>query len=239
MCMRSNVRNRCGYVLGSSSRSRSTSGVIQPAHSLSRGKLSLSRTNTSTPRATSSRAAADPAGPPPTINTSQVRTVYRSTSVDVVTSPGHIVALSRRKQHLEQLQRASSERSDGAGEIQPPHADELLVKHLRNLVARAVVQVHPMTQRAGIVQPDILDIQDREIPGLENLRQFTEGGRTGARENALFDPGMHRSREIATDGVDQATAYISQTLRDHSTQRRVVLDTDVLEHAHGDECIVF
>ena len=28
------------------------SGVIQPAHSLSRGKLSLSRTNTSTPRAT-------------------------------------------------------------------------------------------------------------------------------------------------------------------------------------------
>src|SRR3569833_559918 len=163
--MRSNVRNRCGYVFGSSSRSRRTSGVIQPAHSLSRGKLSLSRSTTSTPRATSSRAAADPAGPPPTISTSQVRTVYRSTSVDIVASPGHVVALSRRKQHLEQLQRAGSERGDGAGEIQPPHTDELLVKHLRNLVARPVVQIHPMTQRTCVVQPDVLDVQNRQIPG--------------------------------------------------------------------------
>src|SRR5262249_1432524 len=48
-----------------------TGGVIQPAHTLSRGKFARSTIRTSSPECCSAHAQEDPAGPPPTISTSQ------------------------------------------------------------------------------------------------------------------------------------------------------------------------
>jgi len=56
---------------GVRSRRGKTSGVSQPAQTLSRGNRARSATMTSHPARRSRRAAVEPAGPPPTINASQ------------------------------------------------------------------------------------------------------------------------------------------------------------------------
>src|SRR5262245_31821404 len=98
-----------------------TCGVIQPAHTLSRGKTARSMTTTSRPARRSARAEEDPAGPPPTIRTSQVSMsslVSRPWSLvfgpwvfrNLRARPGDLVAPAAGEQHLEQLQRAGRER---------------------------------------------------------------------------------------------------------------------------------
>src|SRR5215472_2422461 len=98
--------------------SRTTSGVIQPAQSFSRGKLSRSSTSTSTPARLSFHAAVDPAGPAPTISTSQERTWvearYRSGRVLVRACPRDVVVARWREQHLEQLQATGAEARHGS-----------------------------------------------------------------------------------------------------------------------------
>jgi hypothetical protein len=59
-----------------------------------------------------------------------------------------------------------------------------------------------------------------------------------ARENALFDPGMHLSGEVAADGVDQAAAYVAEALRHHPAQCRIVLDAHMLEHSDRNKGVV-
>src|SRR5689334_634476 len=103
------------------SRSRTTSGVIQPAQSFRRGNTSLSSTRTSAPPRIRRHAADEPAGPPPTTATSQV-----ITAIQVRPCPGDIVVVARREQHLKQLHRAGGKRGEGAGEIEAPHAYESL-----------------------------------------------------------------------------------------------------------------
>src|SRR5438876_735075 len=66
------------YSAASIPSSSTTRGVIQPAHTLSRGKTAASITTTSRPACLSFHAQADPAGPPPTIRTSQVSIVNKT-----------------------------------------------------------------------------------------------------------------------------------------------------------------
>src|SRR5438046_9869278 len=71
---------------------------------------------------------------------------------------------------------------------------------------------------------------DREVPGLEDAHHLGERGRIGSREDALLDPGLHRCRTVAADGVDEsATTAVEAAVRD-LPERRVVLGSDVLEH---------
>src|SRR5215469_3309277 len=111
--------------------SLTTSGVIQPAQSLSRGKLSRSSTSTSTPARLSFHAAVDPAGPAPTINTSQLRTGAQtrdaSGRVQVRARRRDVVVARWREQHPEQLQAAGAEGRHGARQVEPPHAHETLI----------------------------------------------------------------------------------------------------------------
>src|SRR5687767_14627146 len=116
------------------SRSRTTSGVIQPAQSFRRGNVSLSSTRTLAPPRRRRRAAVEPAGPPPTIKTSTLCTSgFRRSAIEVLARPGHVVVLFRSEHDLEELQRAGGEAGDRSGEIEAPHALELLVEHLAHL----------------------------------------------------------------------------------------------------------
>src|SRR4051812_14445120 len=113
-----------------------TCGVIQPAQTLSRGNWLLSRISTSRPARRSCCAHDEPAGPPPTINTSQDSRVLiaRSSLVDVGPRPRNLVVAARGEHHLEQLQLADRKRRLRAEQIQPPHTHEALVEHLRDAI---------------------------------------------------------------------------------------------------------
>src|SRR5271169_5746063 len=104
-----------------------TAGVIQPAQILSRGKFCLSSTRTSRPALTSCQAQVEPAGPPPTIRTSQESA--RSLLIKVGARPRHVVVVLAREHYLEQLQLAALERRLRAGKIHAPDAHEALAIH--------------------------------------------------------------------------------------------------------------
>src|SRR6185369_17571722 len=144
-----------------------TSGVIQPAHNFRRGNRSRSRMSTSMPARRSFHAAAAPAGPPPTISTSHER-MAASARVQVRAGQGNVVALARGEHHLEKLQRAGREGRHGTCQVQAPHAHELLIEHLPHALAGILVKDEPVTQRARVVQTQILDIEDGKVAGLED-----------------------------------------------------------------------
>src|SRR6185312_314937 len=175
-CRRSNVRKRCGYEGMSRSRSRTTSGVIHPAHSFRRGNSSLSSTSTSAPPSLRRRAAEEPAGPPPTMRTSHVCTFASALAcrarVEVRARHRHVVVALRREQHLEQLQCPGREARDRAGQIQPPHTLELLVEHGAHLRGIRIEELEPVSERLGVVQAQVLHVENREIPRLEDLHEL-------------------------------------------------------------------
>src|SRR5271154_5196890 len=174
-CSRLKLRNRCGYSSTLNPRSRSTCGVTQPAKSFSRGKTSRSSTSTSAPPSFSRLAAADPAGPPPTTMTSAVRMLEpASVLIHELAGQRDIVILLCREQHLKQLQGAAFEGRGRAGQIQPPHAHEVLVKHRAHSLLGGGITLQPMAQRQRVVQADVLDIEHREIVRLENWHHLTE-----------------------------------------------------------------
>src|SRR5579883_1940012 len=182
-CGRSKVRNRWGYSAGFISRSRTTSGVIQPAQSFRRGKRSLSSTRTSAPACLSFQAAVDPAGPPPTTTTSQSFTSSppsRRSRVQVRASQGNVVVLPRGEDDLEQLQRARRERRDGAGEVQPPHADELLIEHLAHPLRARLEALEPVGERPSVMQAQVLHVEHGEVPGLEEVHHLPQRRRLRA-----------------------------------------------------------
>src|SRR5262245_20195893 len=137
----------------SSASSSMTAGVIHPAHTLSRGKRALSRTTTSSPARRSCHAHDEPAGPPPTIKTSQasmtvqVEMGHGSTdwwaqptlrAIQMRPCPRDLVVRLAGKHDLEKLQAAGQERGNRAGQIQPPGADEPFVEHRGDAVGRAI-----------------------------------------------------------------------------------------------------
>src|SRR5579884_3458084 len=80
--------------------------------------------------------------------------------VEVRASHGNVVVLPRGEDDLEQLQGAGSEGGDGTGEVQPPHADELLVEHFPHALHVRLEELEPVGERAGVVQAQILHVEN-------------------------------------------------------------------------------
>src|SRR6185436_8783683 len=142
------------YSSRSSSSDATAAGVIQPAHTLSRGNSCLSMTSTSRPARHSCLAQVDPAGPPPTIRTSQVAADIALTILPVVEAgpgPRHAIAAPASKQHLKELHFARAERRLRPAEVQAPGAHETLVVHLLHPVARGVEAPQPVFDRQRVV----------------------------------------------------------------------------------------
>jgi hypothetical protein len=177
----------------------------------------LSSTATVAPAAASARASVEPAGPPPTFTASR-----RSSAL-----PGRgaarrrqVVVAIAREQYLEKLHAAGGERSDRTGEVQLPGAREFGAARRAHLVDRAEVTHHPVAQRLGVMQPQVLDVEHAETAGLENRHHFAERGRLRAREDAPLDPAVHGFRAIAPDRMDQAEAVRREAAVDHPPSAR-------------------
>src|SRR5687768_17511920 len=179
------------YSSRSSSRDSTTAGVIQPAHTLSRGNACLSMTSTSRPARRSCRAQVEPAGPPPT-----TRTSHRSAGMGllllpvVLVGPGprHTVTAPAREQHLEQLHFAGPECGLRPAQVQPPGAHEALVVHFPHALARVVEPPQPVLERQRVVQAQVLHVQHREPARLEYFQDLPQRRRVGPGENPFLYP---------------------------------------------------
>src|SRR5438045_2673847 len=112
-------------------------------------------TITSQPRFLNAQAQAEPAGPPPTIKTSQVSMMglQRSSlrTVQVRASPRHVVVLHARETDLEELQIAAQKRRDRRAQIQSPDPHEPHRKMTCDVVGRRLKAAMPFVQRLGVV----------------------------------------------------------------------------------------
>src|SRR5262249_46092975 len=194
-----------------------TGGVIQPAQVLSRGKDFLSRISTSRSAARSFQAQLDPAGPPPTMSTSQV-TIANAFGpaltlgrIDLSARPRNGVVSGVGEGHLKELKHPRREAGQGTGEVQPPGADEAAIEHAFDRGSRAVEAAEPVFERLGIVQANVLHVEHGKTLWLQYPKHLAERRDVGARENALFQPGIHRVREIAADEMEQAASVRTET----------------------------
>src|ERR1017187_8828487 len=99
----------------SSSRSATTSGVIQPPHSLSLGKAALSSTTTYAPLCLRRVAAAEPAGPPPTPLASALRTPGPART-NKPPSERQLIVFLHRQEYLKQIPRSGFKSGDPDGQ---------------------------------------------------------------------------------------------------------------------------
>jgi hypothetical protein len=78
-----------------------------------------------------------------------------------------------------------------------------------------------VAQRARVVQPQVLDVVHRHARRIKNPRDdFCETGRIGAGKDAAVDPGVERSRNVATDEMQQtATSCARNDAPDDIGQR--------------------
>ncbi len=88
------------------------------------------------------------------------------------------------------------------------------------------------------MQAQILDVEHREIPGLEDLHEFCERRRICAGEDALGNPRMQRRRPVAAYGMNEPASVAAEHAIRNAAERRIVLHAHVLEHAHRHERVV-
>src|SRR5437899_2389852 len=157
------TRPAARYSSGFRRSARTTAGVIQPAHTLSRGNCARSRTRTSNPAERSAHAQDDPAGPPPTTRTSHRRTAILGAvrRIHLRARPVRGLGARRREHHLIELQPSGHERRFGPREVEVPRAEERVADRFPDLTLDTLEALAPVRQRTGVVQPQVLDVEDR------------------------------------------------------------------------------
>src|SRR2546422_254910 len=133
--------------------------------------------------------------------------------------------------------RSIASSSTTGGVIHPPHTLS------RGKVCRSrITTVRPesrktMLQCFCIVAPQVLDVQDGQIPRFKDLHDLAERRCVGAGENAFSGPGAERARIIAPYEVEESVPSFGERLVDDAPQVPVVFPSDVFQHSHGDERI--
>src|ERR1022692_3949506 len=88
------------------------------------------------------------------------------------------------------------------------------------------------------MQAQILDVQHRQAGCLEDLHHLADRWRVRARKYAPFGPGIQPPRAIAANRMDQAAAFARQRASYQGPQLRVILGTNMLQHADRKKDVV-
>ena len=104
-------------------------------------------------------------------------------------------------------------------------------------LARQLESLRPQLQGPRVVQPQVLDVDDRHRRRDEDLlADFSQRWCVGAGKDAAADPGVQGARRIAADEVEEAPARITaQAAPDDVADRGKTCHTYVLEHADRHE----
>ncbi len=85
-----------------------------------------------------------------------------------------------------------------------------------------------MRQGLRVMQPQVLNIQDRKLVWLKDRGHLAQGGWIGAGKDPLFDPLVHQAWLITAYGVNQSTAVVLQAFVNHTAQDRILAYANVL-----------
>src|SRR5258708_13775092 len=197
-------RNTRPFRYSSVSRLRSsrTAGVIQPPQGLSLGRVARSSTTTSRPASRSFHAQVEPAGPPPTITTSQVRMDSSANRVRVKVGAGSrdLVHGPTGEGDLEELHRAAPEGGLRTRKVQPPGAQEGEAKGSGYRLRGCLQAATPVLERPRVVEAQLLDVEYREVEGSAHpAHHLGQGGGVGTGKNAPLYPGVQGSGTVAAD----------------------------------------
>jgi len=95
--------------------------------------------------------------------------------------------------------------------------------------------LQPVLQGLGVVRAEVLNIENAELPWLEDIHYLAERRRIRAREYALSCPITEGALPITSDGLEQAASGMVQRTVDDPPHLHVVLRSNVFEHSHGHE----
>jgi hypothetical protein len=157
--------------------------------------------------------------------------------IQVRSSPRNSLAGSSRENDLKQLQRAGTKSGDSSGEVQPPGSHEFRAEHFAYLLFGLLESRQPLLQCFCIVGPQVLDIQDGQIPRFKHLHDFTQCGCVGARKNAFSGPRAEGTRMIAPYKVEKSAPGFGKRAVDDTPQLSVVFPSNVFQHSYGDKRI--
>src|SRR5580700_2483822 len=200
--------------------SSSTAGVIHPPQTLSRGKTCLSRMATSNPAFRSFQAQDEPAGPPPTIKTSHASIVCSGAC------PQGRRLLPRKEA------RASTTLALRATLRIPPET-------IAASRCGKPLSIAPMFQSLGVVEPQILNVEHRKIPRLEDFKRSPQRRSVGTREDPFSDPTAEAGFLAAADEMHQSASGIADRAVDNFSEFRIAVRVHMLQHSHRHENIEF
>ena len=123
--------------------------------------------------------------------------------------PRNLLTSRPRKDYLKKLQSAGAESRNRPGQIEPPGSHEIRTEHFLYLVGGFLKPIQPAFQGPRIMEPQIFDIEDRQIMGLKNIHRLTKCGRVSSREDAFSGPGAERARFVAPDEVEKPAPLLS------------------------------
>src|SRR5207253_2424839 len=91
----------------------------------------------------------------------------------------------------------------------------------------------PMVKRGRIMPPQILDVEHREVPRLEDASgDLAEHGCIGAGKDVALDPRVEVLGSVSADEMKQTPAASGlEHAVDHFAQRAVLARSHMLEHA--------
>ena len=106
----------------------------------------------------------------------------------MVASHRQIIVQSFRKERLEYAQLSILEPRRSTAQEQAPHADESVIKHPAHLLNIAFEIVRPPVQSSGVMQTQILHIEEREPSHTHCPRDLIGSRQVVARENVFPHP---------------------------------------------------
>ena len=157
--------------------------------------------------------------------------------IQVRAGPWNLLAGSSRENDLKQLERANPKSSDSSGEIEPPGSGEFRGEHFGYLLLGLFESRQPLLQCFCIVRPQVLDIQDGQIPRFKDLHGLTQGRRVGTMKNAFSGPRAERKRMIAPYEMEESAPGFGERAVDDTPQVSVVFPSNVFQHSYGDKRI--
>src|SRR5215471_7607025 len=146
-------------------------------------------------------------------------------------------ALVPGKDDLKQLQTANTKSGNGAGQVQAPHARKPRSKRLHHGLIRLLKPAEPMLQRFRVMGAQILHMKHAKILRFKHVHGFLQARRIGPGENAFPYPYAECPWVIPAYEMQQAAAAITDGPMNHASELKVVLGSQVLEHADGDKYV--
>ena len=157
--------------------------------------------------------------------------------IQVRARPWNLPAVLSCENDLKQLKRANTKSGDSFGEVEAPGSHKFRGEHFGYLLLALLESRQPLLQCFCIVEPQVFDIQDGQIPRFKDLHDLAQRGCVGTGKNVFSGPGAEGERMIVPYKVEESAAGFAERAVDDTPQVPVVLPSNVFQHSYRDKGI--